>query len=169
MRFAFVDRWQTSLRDLFEQKPSNERLLALLEARDRELEAFLAGPGWEDWSPAELTIVVGDGTQIARKRVHPDGTVDFNWSLVLGSTSTITSPAKITLPIPAAGKQTAPAYYLDDGTRHYVGVCEMSGVDGLFLHSESGNNGIVGPTTAPMTWVAGDRIQTAGTIEPEET
>lgn len=168
MRFAYVDRWQQSLRGLFEQKPSNEQLLALLEARDRELEAYLAGPGWEDYTPTDTNITVGDGTQTARKRVHADGTVDFTWRLVWGATTAITGNASIGLPVAVAGRQTAVCRYLDNTTRHYVGVCSMAGSAGLLIHTESGSAGVV-TATAPFTFISADSIEVSGTCEPEET
>lgn len=41
-RFAFLDRWQQSLRDVMSDRPERDGILALLEQRDRNLEAFLA-------------------------------------------------------------------------------------------------------------------------------
>lgn len=166
-RFLFVDRWQTSLRDLFDAKPDRERLLALLEQRDRELEAFLAGPGWEDYTPTDTNITVGDGIRTARKRVHPDGTVDFNWRLVWGSTTAFTGSATIGLPVAVNGTQIGVARYLEEGVRHYVGCCVMSGTGGLLLHTESANSGIVA-ATAPYTFGSTDVVDVSGRIEPEE-
>lgn len=41
MPFRFIDRWQTSLRDLVADKPSKDHCLALLEQRDQQLEEAL--------------------------------------------------------------------------------------------------------------------------------
>lgn len=41
MPFRFVDRWQTSLRDLVADKPAKDQCLGLLERRDQQLEETL--------------------------------------------------------------------------------------------------------------------------------
>lgn len=164
MRFAFLDRWQQSLRDVMSDRPERDSILGLLELRDRQLEDYLAGPGWEDYTPADTNITVGNGTQTARKRVHADGTVDFHWRLLFGTTSAITGTAFIGLPVAATYPQTAAAMYLEDGARWYVGVCNVES-SGLLLHTEAANSGIVNGT-APFTWGNLDRIQVSGTIEP---
>ena len=164
--FRYIDRWQTSLRDLFDRKPDNDRLVALLEIRDRQLEAYLAGPGWEDYTPTDTNITVGNGTRVARKRVHADGTVDFHWRLLLGSSSSISGNASIGLPVTVTYPQTAVAMYYDDGTRWRPGVCNMESASGLLIHTDAAGSGIVN-ATSPFTWTNPDRIQVSGTIEPE--
>jgi hypothetical protein len=166
-RFQFIDRWQTSLADLFDPKPSRANLLALLEVRDRQLEDFLAGPGWEDYTPVHSNLTVGDGVQYARKRVWPDGTVDFWWRLEFGASSSIGGSVEIGLPVAVRNTQVGTAHFLDNGTRHYVGVVNMTGSLGLLVHSESGNAGVVN-ASAPFTFVSGDRLNVAARIEPED-
>lgn len=167
MRFAFLDRWQQSLRDVMSDRPERDGILGLLELRDRQLEDHLAGPGWEDYTPADTNITVGNGTQTARKRVHADGTVDFTWRLVWGSSTAFTGSAIIGLPVTPKGVQVGVCRYLDQGTRHYVGCVEMTSAGGLLLHTEAGT-GIVGATT-PYTFTTSDTVDVAGTIEPEDT
>lgn len=125
---------------------------------------FRPTPPWEDYSPTDTNITVGNGTRTARKRVWPDGTVEFYWRLLFGTTSSISGNASIGLPVTASRPQTAVAMYYDDGSRWYVGVCLLESA-GLLLHTETGNSGIVNGT-APHTWTNPDRIQVSGTIEP---
>lgn len=67
--FRFRDRWQTSLGELFRvrnEPTSTERLLALLEDRDRDLEGYLNGAvewtepallnGWSIYAPTSHEI-----------------------------------------------------------------------------------------------------------------
>ena len=56
------------------------------------------------------------------------------------------------------------ATYLDQGSRHYVGCCAMSGTLGTLIQTESGT-GLVS-STAPFTWVNTDAITVSGTIKP---
>lgn len=120
--------------------------------------------GWQDYTPTDTNITVGNGTRTARKRVHVDGTVEFHWRLVFGTTSSISGSASVGLPVAVSGTQIAVARYLDQGTRHYVGVVEMTGSSGLLLHTETGT-GIV-DATSPYTFTTSDTVDVAGTIEP---
>lgn len=120
--------------------------------------------GWEDYTPSDTNITVGDGVRTARKRVHADGTVDFHWELVWGSTTAFTGSASIGLPVAVKGYQVAVARYLDQGTRHYVGACIMNGSSGLLVHTETGPS--IVSSTQPFTWVNTDTLEVSGTIEP---
>jgi len=124
----------------------------------------LTDSAWQDYTPSDTNITVGNGTRVARKRIRLDGTVDFIWRLTWGTTTAITGSASIGLPISASGSQVAVAHYLDQGTRHYVGCVSMIGASGLLIQTESGT-GIV-TATAPHTWANTDTIVVSGTIEP---
>ena len=124
----------------------------------------LAGSQWQDYTPTDTNITVGNGTRTASYRISADGTVDYTWRLVFGSTTALTGAAQIGLPISASGNQVAVAHYLDQGSRHYVGCCAMSGTLGALIQTESGT-GLVS-STAPFTWANTDTITVSGTIKP---
>lgn len=42
--FRYIDRWQGSIRDLWNREDRTDRLMALLEQRDRDLENWLSAP-----------------------------------------------------------------------------------------------------------------------------
>lgn len=91
--FRFVDRWQTSLRDLFDAKPDRDRLLALLEKRDQSLEAYLGGE-WETYEPVLTNVTAGtaDGSYM---RIGNKGELHLEISA-----GTATAGAAVTFTLP---------------------------------------------------------------------
>lgn len=125
---------------------------------------------WDSYTPADSLITVGNGTRLAAYRLKGK-MCTFRWSLVLGSTSAIGNPSKVGLPFAAKAStlQVVSAYYLDNGTAHYVGCAlidvAVSAVLAALIHTEiAAGTGAVG-TSAPFTWTTNDRIVVQGVYE----
>lgn len=129
-----------------------------------------AGGPWTAYTPADSGITVGNGTRSAAYRLISPKTCMFRWALKLGSTSAITVAA-VGLPFTAITTgtdryQIVPAYYLDAGTRNYVGVGRIASAatTATLIHTEAGGNGGV-DATSPFTWTTGDAIAVEGLFE----
>ena len=128
---------------------------------------------WTAYTPTDTAITVGNGTRVARYRMIDPKTCAFRWSLKLGSTSTVGTNAAIGLPFTAMTSafdlyQTAPAYYLDSGSRNYVGVARIdsAATTGVLLHTEAGGSGAVdGTNPFGAAWAANDAIGVSGVYE----
>ena len=124
---------------------------------------------WAAYVPTWTNLTVGNGTLTGRY-VQVGDTVHFMARLTWGSTTSITpaSAVRVSVPVAAAsGFYVVSAYYLDTGTRHYVGNALIGEVDAnsASLH-EPGTvaSGSVA-ATAPFTWTTNDVMVIGGTYE----
>jgi len=129
-----------------------------------------ATAAWTTWSPTLTNLTLNNGTQIAKYR-QVGKTVDFIWSFVLGSTSTVgTSPAFTLAVAPStnwaiSGDTVFPVMVkvIDAGVGHYDGEARLSGstVTLFYKSSVSAVSNIT--ATVPMTWGTGDALSVNGT------
>ena len=179
-----VFRWPVRLSaalgydELDGEQKSKDDIAADLDYRDTFTEDFLTQVGstttenaaWTGYTPTFVNFTLGDGTiNRARYRVTAT-TVLLQVTVTLGASSVMGSIPTISLPVAAAsGAATCgSARYLDNGTRHYVGVVIVasSGLVANLIQPGAGNSGLVDATN-PYTWATGDIFQF--TIEYERT
>lgn len=130
---------------------------------------MVASEAWTDFTPANLNVTVGNGTQVA-KYMRIGRTIFVRYSLLWGSTTAFTGVPHIGLPVTPAssGTDTPPgvASLLDNGTRWYTGHVSVNegGANVAQLHHSEGTTGNVDATN-PFTWTTGDRLSVSITYE----
>ena len=124
---------------------------------------------WTAWTPTYQNFTLGNGTVIARYQ-QIGKTVNFWFSLILGTTSSITGALGFSLP--ASNKQND--IWMRNCVLQDVGVGAYAGAGILFdgvcyLRAEPSNIAYLFYTpisaTIPFTWVSTDFITIAGTYE----
>lgn len=134
----------------------------LLTAASGEATGLKYTGGWATWTPTLTNIVKGNGTEVARY-CQIGKTVTVYYSLVFGSTSSISSFPQISLPVNASQTDfaTGTGTYGDAGVANYLGrvwmntattaygICDRT--DGAYSKFESVNASI------PFTWGTGDK------------
>jgi hypothetical protein len=114
------------------------------------------------YTPTYTNITVGNGTLTARYGQSGKFVV-VNWRLVLGSTSSIGSAPKITLPVTATNNQSVgSAYYLDAATAEFIGLSRLFDTSNIQLIAPQagGVNTAAGlSSTFPFTWTTSDEIR----------
>jgi hypothetical protein len=129
-----------------------------------------ATAAWTTWSPTLTNLTLSNGTQIAKYR-QVGKTVDFIWSFVLGSTSSVgTSPAFTLAVAPSTnwaftGNTLFPTncVAIDAGNAEWPGETRLSGstVSIFYKSTISAVSNIT--ATAPFTWGTGDGLLVCGT------
>lgn len=124
--------------------------------------------GWQDWTPTYTNITVNNGTVVA-KYVQIGKTVTFDWTLTVGSTTTIANDPQISLPVAAASRYTDYDYLplghgiiLDSGTASIPIVAvfgNTGGITKLQMRSLTVSGSDVRATTPfPITEAEGDEV-----------
>lgn len=122
------------------------------------------------FTPTWTNLTVGNGTVVARY-VEDGDLCYFRISLVLGSTTSMTPSAAISVSLPvaahASGYQTVAAYYLDSTVRHYVGVGLIApgGTTVALKHTESAGAGDVSTVGPASMWGTADIMVVSGSYE----
>jgi hypothetical protein len=125
---------------------------------------------WQTWTPTYTNISVGNGTVTARYQ-QVGKTVNVEFQLTFGSTTTISAPARISTPVTArmSGNITFLATFLDSGTAEYIGLAnnpngdlfEFGAVNASATYAFSGSV----QATIPFTWTTNDKISFRATYE----
>lgn len=113
------------------------------------------------WTPTYTNLTVGNGTVTSRYG-QSGKFVFFYWRLVLGSTSSIGSAPKITVPVTALNiNPVGSAYYLDAATAEFIGQTRFFDTSNLQLIApQSGTNSSAGLSSGfPFTWTTSDEIR----------
>jgi hypothetical protein len=122
---------------------------------------------WSSWSPTLTNLTLGNGTHSALYR-QVGKTVDFIWSITLGSTSAVGTAPKFTLPVAphASLVRTFPATVrlLDVSATFGIGLADFSGGTTIDLSYHTSTTAFAPITAlAPWTWATGDIISAFGT------
>lgn len=169
--FRYRDRWQQSIRDLWNREDQTDRLMALLEQRDRDLEDWIArgGPAAAtSYTPTLGGISLGNGTLSARYSIDLNGYCDMDAVVVLGSTSSVSGRITVALPAAApAATNSVPrvgAYFEDAATSLYSVIASMDSTT-LYLDGVGAAGSYAAQTftssTIPFTWGSGDKVVVA--------
>jgi len=117
---------------------------------------------WTAYTPTFTNLTIGNGSR-SSAYIQIGKTVIYSGRLDWGSTTSATASDTI-VSLPVAPTQTmaersrGSAYFVDAGTRGYVGVCYMPTTTTMaFTHTESGNFGGVNGTN-PFTWTTNDNL-----------
>ena len=119
-----------------------------------------AGFTFAAYTPSYTNITIGNGTVVARYG-QSGKFVLVNWDFTFGSTSSIGSSSRVSLPVTAKNTaQIGVAYFLDAGTAEAVGNVALSSTTQMYmLVPNNGSYGVGQPTaTFPWTWTTNDRI-----------
>jgi len=129
-------------------------------------------PAWTSWSPTLTNLTLGNGT-VTAKYLKRGKVLDFRFKFVLGSTSTVGTLPRFSLPFAAHGdyvvQQDLAGYsvLVDAGISLYTGsirfVSDLSNVE-FVLTGTNGLHGVVNATT-PFTFATGDGLRAYGRIE----
>lgn len=129
---------------------------------------FLPGGGWDDYTPVNSNITVGNGTVDARWcQMGP--VVYFSWHFELGSTSSFTGPVSVGLPTAVAASATPFTVFLArarDITANYHAITAAAVPGGTLVALQANNGGPVNATT-PFTWAQGDLLTVSGWFEAD--
>jgi hypothetical protein len=130
-------------------------------------------PGeWEDYTPSNTNVTVGNGTETARF-CRIGNTVFWRYSLRWGSTTSYGGDIQIGLPVTMANPASDPQSPAGAGSVTESGVASQpvtatasaSDDDSVRLvHHELTSNGFV-DATAPFTWGTADKIDVGGSYE----
>jgi hypothetical protein len=129
-----------------------------------------ATPGtWTAWTPSLVSMVQGNGTLAARYSIIGK-TVNFNFKFTLGTTSTVGTSPRFTLPTtPLTINNWNFNVRFEDASTGAVNMASINALIG-FPNSailSTGNSGNIGQVTAssPFTWAVNDIIQVSGSYE----
>jgi hypothetical protein len=142
----------------------------VLIAASGETTGLKWGGGWTTWTPIYTNIVVGNGTATARYQ-QVGKTINVEFKLTFGSTTTISAPARISTPVTAKmfGNVSFYTTYLDSGTAEYYGGAGLPNGDLFEFFAFLANGTYLGGTgvnaTTPMTWTTNDVITFRATYE----
>jgi hypothetical protein len=120
-----------------------------------------------DYTPSYTNITIGNGTVVARyAELGKYVFVYFNFTL--GSTSSISSNPRITIPVEAKSTNfVGPAYGLDAGTVEVIGQTVLNSATEMNFYVPL--NGSYGSTqmnaTFPWTWTTNDQVKLLLTYE----
>lgn len=122
---------------------------------------------WTAWTPTLTNLTLGNGTQTAIYR-QLGKTVDFYWQFVLGSTSTVGTSPRFTLPVAPASRYTGPwSSQINDasvGQRlAQLGLVTGSTVEVLYVNTTLFLAVIT--ATVPFTWTTSDGLICWGIYE----
>jgi hypothetical protein len=124
---------------------------------------------WTTWTPTLDSMSLGNGTVTARY-VQIGKTIDFSFKFVLGSTSTISTNPRFTLPTTPLGLNNinfTVQYYDDNSGAKYI--ASAYGLPGFptSLYLTTGNSGAISfaSATTPITWATSDIIFVTGSYE----
>lgn len=124
---------------------------------------------WQAWTPTFTNLTLGNGTVVARY-AQIGKTVHCEFELTFGSTTTISAPAYISVPV--TQKMTGDGtlgWFLDAGTAVYVAYFTNPN-DVLFEIAVATVGGTYGgaaavSATVPFTWGTGDKMWFRKTYE----
>jgi hypothetical protein len=137
-----------------------------LVADSTETTGLKWGGGWTTWTPSYTNLTVGNGTVVSRYR-QVGKMVDVYYRLTLGSTSTIGSDPRFTLPVNFNQYQNPGLHFytgsfLDSGTRVWGGGIELRDTQAYFQYWNT-SLAYIAPegvtATVPFTWTTNDSIQ----------
>lgn len=122
-------------------------------------------PSWTTWTPTWSGLTVGNGTVQARY-VQFNTTIIAKVYLSFGSTSSMTGPADMTLPVAPANYSGIPmlgwSTYQDSGTTIYFGAAAFIGGSTVrFIRYTNSSNQIINnelSNISPFTWGTGDHL-----------
>jgi hypothetical protein len=119
--------------------------------------------GWTTWTPTYASITVGNGTVIARYR-KLGKVVDFYFSFILGSTSSIGTLGYAAFSLPINSSQEVwlgTSTYTDAGIQNVPGFVQVTSTEVYFKTISGGNIS----NTVPFTWGNTDRVIVYGNYE----
>ena len=124
---------------------------------------------WTTWTPTLTNLTLGNGTQVAKYR-RLGKTVDFFWSLTLGSTSAVGTTPSISLPVAASTDYTTyPPWtggMLTDASTsaRAPAVLNLSSTTTVVIQYFSALNTVANiGATLPWTWTTSDVLALQGT------
>jgi hypothetical protein len=119
-----------------------------------------AGFTFTDYTPSYTNITIGNGTVVAR--YGQQGKFVFvTWDFIFGSTSSIGSASRVSLPKTAKNTSYIGSMYgLDSGTLEVIGQVGLgSSTQMKMILPFNGSYGSAQPTaTFPWTWTTNDQI-----------
>ena len=133
------------------------------------------GGAWQTWTPTLTNMTLGNGT-VTAKYIQIGKTVFFRFAFVFGSTSTMGSIPRFSLPVTAASHAgslgsillgTANAY--DNATNNFDCVAVLNSTTDAIIRviQASGTNSLQANITStnPMTWTTSDELHVIGQYE----
>lgn len=140
----------------------------VLTASDTNTFLSHTGDAWDAWTPTRTGLTLGNGTEVSNYW-RSGRLVVWRYSLVFGSTTSITGNVTLTLPVSAStngglvGANMAPALLVDTGTADYVGLVRIQGTTTaqVIIMTSSGTypSFIALSSTVPHTWANTDIIR----------
>jgi hypothetical protein len=143
----------------------------VLSAASGETTGLKYAGAWTTWTPSYTNLTIGNGT-VTSKYAQIGKTVFFEFNLIFGSTTSITSSAPtFTLPVNAVAKNFFNSgNILDAGTSNYAAGCDVAAGGNLsyfkvlrasatFAQPESITS------TTPMTWTTNDELTISGNYQ----
>jgi hypothetical protein len=131
-----------------------------VEATGLKWAAASGGITFADYTPSYTNITIGNGTVVAR--YGQQGKFIFViWDFIFGSTSSIGSASRVSLPKTAKSTSYIGSMYgLDSGTLEVIGQVTLgSSTEMKMILPFNGTYGATQPTaTFPWTWTTNDRI-----------
>jgi hypothetical protein len=125
---------------------------------------------YQNWTITYTNISVGNGSVLARYQ-QIGKTINCEFQLTFGSTTTIASPARISTPVNSNlwGNVSYFGTYLDSGTAEYYAIISQPSSSLFELAVMTAGGVYVGGTgvsaTTPMIWTTGDKISFRATYE----
>jgi len=165
--FRFRDRWQQSIRDIWNREDQTDRLMVLLEQRDRDLENFVSGRE-DTYVPTWTNTTVGNGSVTGGFWVQ-GGWCTFWTIFALGSTSAVSSGGhSVPLPVTAAAAEQGTFQFTmkDSGNFYWPGLAITSDTSNVYLYLLDASGGYSRgnnfSATAPFTFGADDKLIVSG-------
>ena len=165
-QLKFADRWQTSLGELFRLTQQNddaalERLLVLLEGRDRDLETLLNSydtiNAWDSkvrFGGVTSTVTSsGFWQQGPAKQI----TVEYGWTITATPSGSISFVLPFTATLPkgsgTTGRPLGTAMFNVGGVRQLRAIYTL---DGSIAYISQFGSVTTDSATSPVTWGVGD-------------
>ena len=139
---------------------ANDTVLTADSGTATGLKWAASGITFADYTPSYTNITIGNGTVVAR--YGQQGKFVFvTWDFIFGSTSSIGSASRVSLPKTAKNTSYIGSMYgLDSGTLEVIGQVALGSTTGMkIVVPLNGSYGTTQPTaTFPWTWTTNDRI-----------
>lgn len=131
-----------------------------------ELSAISAAP--TSWTPTLTNLTLGNGTQVAKYR-RVGKLVDFEWHLILGSTSAVGTGPRLTLPASMSTDfftnkmLSSDVWFVDSGAATWRGVAVIVAANEIRLDYFTAAPALATVTaTAPFAFGTADWLQARG-------
>jgi len=129
---------------------------------------------WQTWTPTLTNLTIGNGALGSNRYIQIGKTVHFSLNILFGTTTSMSTAPKFTLPVTARSVSNFPwgiANYLDNsaGNLTYIGqvTFDSTTVARLAVTNASATYATIESVTAtvPFTWAVSDSINIFGSYE----